>query len=341
MPATIMQAAQFNEYGGPEVVTMADVPRPHPASGQLLIRVGATTVNGGELLFRSGRLRLISTRRFPKALGIDFAGEVAGIGSLSSGFEVGDRVWGVLDSRRMLLKGATTGAAAEYLVVEAGRVAPLPPGLGFVDAVALMAGTTAMTALRDKARLRPGERLLVRGGTGGVGYVGVQLAHEMGAHVTALVSAHNLETARALGADIALDYRTTDPTDVGPYDVIFDTVGTRMNDYRRRLAPGGRMVSITFVPPLKGLATILASSVHGRGRIRAFSGNPTRALLDDYAIHLANGRIRPLIAATYPLTALADAHRAIESGGTHGKHVVDFDLGRDHAAADPLLESAT
>jgi NADPH:quinone reductase-like Zn-dependent oxidoreductase len=321
-----MQAAQFHEYGGPEVITTSAVPKPHPTADQLLIRVGATTVNGGELFFRSGKLRLISGSRFPKALGIDFAGEVMGVGSRTTDFEIGDRLWGVLDSRRMTLTGATTGAAADYLVVDAKRVAPLPAGLNFVDAVALMAGTTAMTALRDKARVRTGERVLIRGGTGGVGYVGVQLAREMGAHVTALVSEPNLETARSLGAHIALDYRATDPADLGPYDVIFDTVGTRMHDYHRRLAPAGRMVSITVVPPLRGLATILASSIHGRRRIRAFSGNPTRRLLDDYATYLESGRIRPLIAARYPLTELADAHRAIERGGTHGKHVIDLGL---------------
>lgn len=317
-----MHAAQIHSYGAPEVIRVGQVPLPQPKPGQVLVRVRATSVNGGETWMRAGRLRLMSGSRFPKGLGIDLAGEITGLGAGVTDMAVGDRVWGSLDSKKMVLTQAAVGTAAEYVAVDVRRVAPLPQGTQYADAIALLAGTTALTALRDKARIQPGERLLVRGGTGGVGYVGVELGHAFGAHVTTLVSAANIDVAEGLGADVALDYRSVGPDDLGRFDVIFDTVGTRMNDYRKLLAPGGRMVSIMAAPPLRGFATILASLVHGGRRIRAFSGNPTRALINDYAQYVEDGRLHALIAGTYELDDTAGAHQSVESGGRPGKRII-------------------
>lgn len=317
-----MRAAQVHRYGDPHVIRVQPVSVPEPTAGQVLVRVHATTVNGGEVAMRAGRLRLLSGRRFPKGLGIDFAGEIAALGPKVTDVALGDRVWGVLDAMRNTITQAPLGAAAEYLVVDASRTAPLPPESSFADAVALLTGTTALTALRDKAHLQPGERLLVRGGTGGVGNVGVQLGHAFGAHVTTLVSASNLDTARRLGADVVLDYATTRPAELETFDVILDTVGSDMHAYWNRLSPRGRMVAISFDPPLRGLAMILASAVHGRRRIRTFSGNPSRTLLEDYARYLVDGTLHPLIAGTHALDELDAAHEAVEAGGQAGKHII-------------------
>lgn len=327
---TAMRAAQLRQYGSPDVIQIGTAPIPRPRPGQALVRVRATTVNGGEVWLRTGGLRLMAGSRFPKGLGIDFAGEIVELGdvagksaaSAAAGVSVGDRVWGSVDSRMMVLSGAAVGTTAEYVAVDLGRIAPLPKGATFEGAAALMAGTTAFTALRDKAYLRPGERLLIRGGTGGVGYVGVELGHAIGAHVTALVSAANIDAARQIGADVALDYRAVGPGDLGRFDVIFDTVGTRMNEYRRLLTPAGRMVAIMARPLPAGLAAILASSIHGGRRIRFFSGNPRRALLEDYATFIASGRLTPLVAGTYDLDDTSAAHEAAERGGRPGKHVI-------------------
>lgn len=319
-----MRAAQFRRYGGPDVITTRTVPTPKPGPGTMLVKVGATSVNGGELFFRAGRLRLISGRHFPKGLGMDFAGTVEQLGTGVTDFAVGDRVWGVLNSRNIVLKQAGTGAAAEYVTVDPRRAAPLPNRLTDIEAVALLAGTTALTGLRDRARLQPGETVLVRGGTGGVGYVAVQLAKALGAHVTTLVSAGNVQTARDLGADIALDYRQTLAAELPRFDVIFDTVGHRMHDYQRLLTSTGRMVSITAVPIGRGIATILLSARHGQRRIRTFSGNPTRALLTDYGTYIDAGDLRPLVSSVHLLDRTADAHRAIEEQGSRGKTIVQI-----------------
>ncbi|WNI21944.1 NAD(P)-dependent alcohol dehydrogenase [Streptomyces sp. ITFR-16] len=314
-----MRAALYDRYGPPEVLYTGRVPVPEAGPGEVLVRVRAVGVNGGELSGRAGKVRLVTGRRFPQRTGIDFAGEVAAVGPSVTGVRTGEQVWGVLPRR--------FGSAAEYVTIGAGRISPSPADLTPAEAVSLLAGgTTSLTALTAKARLKPGERLLVRGGSGGVGSVAVQLGKALGAHVTALAGADNLGFVRGLGADEVFDYRTTGPAGLGAFDVIMDTVGTRHRAYRTLLAPGGRMVAIAF--DLDHLASslgyIAASVVHGRGRVRFFSGNPRTALLTRLARYAENGEIRPIVDTVWPLDDLAGAHRALEAGGVRGKHVVEI-----------------
>ncbi|MER7969985.1 NAD(P)-dependent alcohol dehydrogenase [Streptomyces sp. NPDC096080] len=312
-----MRAALFDRFGPPEVLRVGRVPRPVPAPDEVLVRVSAASVNGGELLGRAGKLRLVTGRAFPLRTGIDFVGEVAGTGASVTGVRAGERVWGVL--------GRRTGTMAEYVAVHQGRVGPAPGNLGPEDAVSLIAGgTTAVTALRDKAALKPGERLLVRGGSGGVGSVAVQLGKLYGARVVALAGAGNLDFVRGLGAAEALDHRTTPFAALGRFDVVLDTVGTRQAEVRRLLAPGGRMVAITadLTRPVAAVATLLGSAVHGRGRIRFFSGNPGTGLLTEVAGYAERGDLVPVVDTVHPLEDIAGAHRALEAGGVRGKHVV-------------------
>ncbi|WP_345634746.1 NAD(P)-dependent alcohol dehydrogenase [Streptomyces thinghirensis] len=312
-----MNAVLFDRFGPPDVLYVGRRPVPVISPEQVLVRVHAAGVNGGDLLDRTGKVRLVTGRAFPKASGIDFAGEVTEVGSSVAGVRAGDRVWGLL--------GRRTGSMAEYVAVSARHIAPAPENLTPEQAVSLLAGgTTAVTALRDKAALQPGERLLVRGGSGGVGSVTVQIGRLFGAHVVALAGGKNLDFVRGLGADEALDHRATPLSGLGRFDVIVDTVGTEQSRIRRLLAPGGRMVavSIDLDRPLAGLGTVLASTVHGRGRIRAFSGNPDTALLSEVTRYAERGDIVPVVDTAHPLDRVADAHRALEAGGVRGKHVV-------------------
>lgn len=314
MTMSEMRAAMFDEYGPPEVLYVGTVPKPAAGPGEVLVRVHATSINGGETAGRAGQMKLVTGRKFPQRAGFDFTGEVA---APHPGLAVGDRVWGALPRGRF-------GSAAEFVAVRPRQLAHVPAGLDLVRAAALPAGTTAITALRDKARLKAGERLLVRGASGGIGYVAVQLGRAWGAHVTALAGAKNLDLVRDLGADEALDYATTGPADLGPFDVIFDSAGTDMGAYRRLLAPGGRMVSITFDTRAlaASIAFILASTVYGSRRVRFFSGNPTHQLFADLAELVESGALRPVVDTVRPLDDIAGAHRALEAGGVRGKHLV-------------------
>ncbi|MFK4097430.1 NAD(P)-dependent alcohol dehydrogenase [Streptomyces anthocyanicus] len=312
-----MKAVLFDRYGPPEVLYVGRRPVPVIGPDEVLVRVRAAGVNGGDLHDRTGKVRLVTGRAFPKGCGIDFAGEVAGVGASVRGVREGRRVWGLM--------GRRTGSMAEYVAVSPRRIAPAPDNLTPEEAVSLLAGaTTALTALRDRAALQPGERLLVRGGSGGVGSVAVQVGRVLGARVVALAGGRNLDFVRGLGAEEALDHRTTALSALGRFDVVLDTVGTEQARVRRLLAPGGRMVAVApdLDRPLAWLGTVLGSAVHGKGRIRFFSGNPDSALLAEAARLAEHGDIVPVVDTVHPLDGVADAQRALAAGGVRGKHVV-------------------
>ncbi len=314
-----MRAAVFDRYGPPEVLYEGRVARPAPGPGEVLVRVRATSVNGGELAGRAGRVRLVTDlahRGFPKRVGIDYVGDVVETGRDVTGVRAGERVWGILPR--------AFGSTAEYVVVPPDRFATAPAGLDPAEAAALPVGTTAITALRDVARVRPGERLLVRGAAGGVGVTGVQLGRAYGAHVTGLARAEHLDLVRDLGAAEAFDYRTTGPEGLGRFDVVLDTAGTDLRSYRRLLAPGGRMVAISFDLDhvVRSLGYVLGSAVHGGRRVRFFSGNPRRDLFEELTRLTESGALRPVVDRVHPMSEIAAAHRALETGGVRGKVVV-------------------
>lgn len=314
-----MQAVQFVRYGTPEVLSISDIPVPQPQPHEVLVQVRATTVNPHDVAVRSGRLRLLAGRTFPKGIGIDFVGEIAAPGSAVEGIAAGDRVWGMLGG----VSQNGSGAAAEYVTVDANRVAHAPMNLDSTQAIALLTGgTTAITALRDKVALQADDRVLIRGAAGGVGSLAVQYARALGAHITTLSSAKTLTRAESLGADVALDYAATRPADLPKYDVIFDTVGSSLRQYRRLLAPGGRMVSIAL-GRAPSMLYVFASAAYGSRRVRFFSGSPTRDLLTDLTAQAEKATLVPVIDQVYEIGDIVAAHQALEAGGGRGgKHVL-------------------
>lgn len=316
-----MRAAVYDRYGGPDVLRETMVAAPVPTEGELLIRVAAASVNGYDALTRSGALKLFINRTFPKRTGLDFVGEVVTPSAKAARFKEGDRVWGTMPLHRL-------GSAAEFVCVEPRQVAHSPAGLTSTDAAALpVVGATALMALRDVGRLQPAQRLLVRGASGGVGSVAVQVGRAFDAHVTGLASGASLDFVRELGADEALDYDKFTPADLGKFDVILDTVGSDAAAWRRLLAPAGRMVAIVPDPrhSIRSMAYVALSRVHGARRVRFFSAKPDTAVLQDLAGLVARGTIRPIVDEVYPLSRISDAHRAFEAGGRRGKQVIRID----------------
>jgi len=314
----IVRAVQFFSFGAADKLQIVDVGIPWPTARQVLVRIAATSINPVDIETRHGRLRLLSGRSFPQGTGIDIAGTVETVGDDVVGFAPGDRVWGV----KAGFFPRTTGAAAEFMAVDAGLLAASPQNIDIVDAAALPAvGITAITAVRDKGRVKAGSRVLVRGAAGGVGSVVVQYAHSLGAHVTALVSEGNMQFVLDLGADVVLDRKATHVEDLGRFDVIIDTVGSDLLRYRRHLSRGGRMVTIAFSSS-GSLAAIALSGIYGRKRIRTFAGQPPRGRIAQLTDLVEADAIVPVIAEIYPLERIADAHRAAEAGGGRGKRVI-------------------
>jgi NADPH:quinone reductase-like Zn-dependent oxidoreductase len=312
-----MRAVQYDSYGPAEVLRVRTVPVPRVRPGTLLVRVAATSVNAADVAVRSGRLRLLSGRKFPRGTGFDFSGEVVEVGEGVTGFQVGDGVWGFLRDLRSSL-----AAAAEYLVVPVTRVALRPTSLDDVAAAALSgAGGAALGVVRDGLRVRAGERVLVRGGAGGVGSAAVQLAHAAGARVAALVSAKHLDLVREIGADEAFDYRATDPRELGRFDVVIDTVSRDLRCYRPLLTRTGRMGTLN-VESAGGAAYLVGSTVFGRRRVRFLQFPPDGRLLAALTDQVDAKAVRAVVDSVYPLDDIVGAHRSFEAGGGFGKYVI-------------------
>jgi len=313
-----MRAALFNRYGGPDELYIGKVPMPKASATETLIRVEAASINGGEIAGRRGDLKLVTGRRFPKRTGIDFVGIVVDAGVDAAYAPVGSRVWGTVKA------GGQQGAVAEYISIGAAHYGLAPKRLTAAEAATLVAGgTTALRALGDLARLRAGERLLVRGAAGGVGSVAVQLGKHLGAHVTGLAHPKTADFVRAHGADEVVDYATP-PEHLGTYDVIFDTRGTELRTYRRQLTSKGRMITIIFdlSRPIRSVAYLLIARLSRSRPLRIFFGDPDRALLEEVAKLVEDGAIHPVLDAEMPFEQIATAHARLERGGVLGKVVV-------------------
>ena len=314
-----MRAVQYDRYGPPEVLRVDEVPVPSPGPGEVLVEVYAASVDAGEIAFRAGRLRWMTRAGFPRRVGGDFAGRVVEAGAGVSAWRTGDAVWG-------LMPHLAFGSIAEYVAVSERRLSRAPKNLSLLDAAALpVSGTTALTGLTDKAQLAPGERLLVRGAAGGVGSVAIQLGKALGAHVTALAGARNVDWVVELGADVALDYRTTRPEDLGRFDVIVDVVGTDLGAYQARLARRGRLIALAFDPDhivTSMLGTGLRAAARPR-RVKLFSNDPSADRIAELARSVEAGDVRPVTDTVFPLADIAEAHRRLERGGVRGKFVIE------------------
>lgn len=318
-----MYAITLDRYGPPSVLRATDAARPSAGPGELLVEVHASAVSQGDRRLRAGDFpgitwlpgRLIIGLLGPRSPipGTMFAGKVVAVGAGVTRLAVGDEVFG----------SAAHGAHAELLVVSEGSaVARMPDGLSYEQAAALpYGGLTALFFLRDLGGLQPGQRVCVLGATGGVGSVAVQLARAMGAEVTAVCSARNQETARALGASHTVDYRREDYRQRGPYDLIFDTIGaTDFGAARAALSAQGRYLSLIMSAKLL-MWTVLSRILGGnRAYTGVAPGGP--APMEQLAALASSGAIRPVIDRVFPLSAVADAHARVEAGGAPGMVVL-------------------
>jgi NADPH:quinone reductase-like Zn-dependent oxidoreductase len=317
------RALVYDRYGGLDVLSLREVPTPRAEAGEVLVRIRAAALNPKDSLVRKGRFRALSGldawsgRSFPKRVGVDFAGEVVHVGRGVRDLAAGDRVWGALEEvtyRR--------GTIATYAAMRAREVAAMPSTLSFEEAAALpLVALTGLQALRDLARLAPGDRVCIHGASGGVGTVAIQLACALGGVVTTTSSARNLELCRSLGAVEALDYASEDAFDgTRSYRVVFDAFGD-LSLARVRPALAARGIYVSTVPSRRVLVDALRTLL-GWPRARLVVVRSRRADLDALRAYVEAGRLRPVIDRVVPFDDAIEAVRHLETKRARGKIVI-------------------
>ena len=330
-----MRAARIHGYGTPDVFRVEEVDEPTCAPDQVLVEVRASSVNPIDYKIRSGGQRSVVWLSMPSKLGLDLSGVVLEVGSKVTRFAAGDEVYASPSHRRI-------GTYAERIAVRESELAHKPRNLTHEEAASIpLVGLTAWDCLVGAANVQPGERVLVQAGSGGVGTFAIQLAKALGAsEVATTCSPRNHALVRDLGADVCIDYRSEDWTEVAEgVDVILESVGG--DDVRkaiRTVRRGGRVACITAgLPtyteqygPALGLTTMVTKTaaqmvcaavgrnVKLRFVTRAPSGKNLRAITE----LVEAGKIRPVIDRTFSLDDVAEAHRYLETGRARGKVVI-------------------
>ena len=323
---TTMKAIVRERYGSPDVLKLRDIDRPVIDDDGVLVRVRAASINAYDWHMMRGSpslVRLMAGLRKPKssAMGVDLAGEVEAVGKNVTEFRPGDEVF-----------GQRVGALAEYVCGSAKSfLVPKPAGLTFEQAAAVpMAASTALQGLRDKGQIKPSQRVLINGASGGVGTFAVQIAKAFGAHVTAVCSTRNVDQALSLGADEVIDYTREDFTRGGrKYDVILDVASSGSLSSRRRvLEPNGTLVGVGAANN-DGTASIVAGlletavlSRFGNQKMPFFLAKNSKEDLLVLKELIEAGKVRPVIDRTYPLNQTAEAIRYLETGHARAKVVI-------------------
>ncbi|OMI84948.1 NADP-dependent oxidoreductase [Streptomyces sp. BBFR25] len=299
-----MKRIQYHQYGGPEVMRLEDFEPARPGSGEVLVRVRAAAANPMDWGIRSGAMKMVTGRKFPRALGYDFAGIVEAVGKDVTRLAVGDEVLGGASIK-------ASGAFAEMVLAEERGVVKKPANLSFEEAAAIpTVGLTALQAVVKKGKLQRGQSVFINGCLGGVGRAGAQIALAHGASVGGSCRATATQDARDLGLDPIAEFGF-DPTGLsGRFDLVLDTADTLPTDAAKKmLKPGGRIVSIHPTP-----ANMAKSALPGPYNV--LITRPVTGDLEEVARAAGRGTLRVPIARTVPLTDAIKALTELEHEGT-------------------------
>lgn len=326
-----MHAIRYCEYGSPDdVLKLEQVEKPVPNENQILVRVRAVSLRfyDGGMLGGTIPGRLLFGLRKPKNTtpGSDFAGTVEGVGRSVTGFKPGDEVFGV-----------RAGALAQYICVrQVGAIALKPNNTNFEQAASIPTALVALQGLRDTARVKAGQKVLINGASGGVGTFTVQIAKAFGAEVTGVCSTRNLDLVRSLGADHVIDYTKEDFTKGDErYDVIYDLVNNHSFAERRRiLKPGGICVlagvggSGMRMETLSNLVSSLAAALRSKfanEKFVTFGVDINKGDLSVLRDLTESGKVASALTKTYPLAETAAAYKYLETGHVQGKIAITIE----------------
>lgn len=306
-----MKALRIGGYGGSEALEIMDVARPNPGSSDVLVEVHAASVNPIDWKIREGHMKAFVDIPMPHIMGRDVSGVVVDMGEDVESLSVGDAVFGSAAADR-------DGTHAEFVAIDSTLLAKKPDRIDHVDMASLpIAALSAYAGLVTYGNLAEGEKVLIHAGAGGVGVIAVQIAKQIGATVVTTASESNAEYVRDLGADIVIDYRSTDFTKaVSDYDLVFDTMGgdIHLGSYAV-LAPGGRMTYLNADPIPDEIprddVTVSNAPV-----------SYDTASLERIAELVDSGAIKPQVSAVVPLAEAISAYDLSQTGHVRGKVVL-------------------
>ena len=318
-----MKASIIETYGSPDVVQVKEVEQPQPKDNEVLIHVHASSLSPSDCAFRKGEpfiVKLIYGLKKPKFPigGVEFSGEVVAIGKDVSKFKVGEQVFG--------MNADSFGAHAEYLCLAEDKIIVTKPAtMCHEEAVGICDGAlTALTFLRDTAKIQPGQKVLINGASGAVGIYAVQLAKYFGAEVTGVCSTRNLDLVKAHGADTVIDYTREDFTrNVQCYDVIFDAIGkSSFSACQKALKSNG--VYLTTVPTLAIVRDILWTTIRGGKKAKFVTAGlmQNTGNLNFLKELFEAGKLKAVIDRCYPLDEIAEAYRYVDTERKRGNVVI-------------------
>ena len=317
-----MKAIVYTKYGSPDVLQLKNVEKPAPKDNEVLIKIHAASVNAYDWHFLTADIFLIRLMGGgllkPKytGLGADVAGRIEAVGKNVRLFQPGDEVFGMV-----------RGGFAEYACAPENVLALKPVNLSFEEAAAVpMAAVTALQGLRDTGQIRPGQKVLINGASGGVGTFAVQIAKSFGAEVTAVCSTRNLDQARSIGADHVIDYTKENFTESGKqYDLIFAANGYHsLSAYKRALAPKGMYIMAGGTMAQIFQAMLFGSLMSEKGGKKMGGVSAKRSQKDLVFLKelVEAGKVVPVIDRRYPLSEAAEALRYLGEGHARGKVVI-------------------
>lgn len=319
-----MKAIVQETYGSAEVLQAREIEEPQVGDGEVLVRVHAASVHVGDWILMTGKpfvMRMATGLRKPKhpVPGTDVAGTVEAVGKDVQHLRPGDDVF-----------GWCAGAFAEFASAPEGQFIKKPANLSFEQAAAVgVSATTALQLLRDNGKVKPGQKVLVNGASGGVGSFAVQIAKAFGAEVTGVTSTKNVDLVRSIGADHVIDYTLEDFTEGGPrYDLIFDNVGNHsMSRTRRALVTTGTLISNGGGHSDGKLARTLRTMIVSVF-VRQQASPSVKTQNHDDLVALKElveaGKVTPVIDGTYPLSETPEAIRRVAGGHARGTIVIDL-----------------
>jgi NADPH:quinone reductase-like Zn-dependent oxidoreductase len=314
-----MKAIVQTGYGSPDVLELREMDKPVVKDDKVLVRVHAAAVNAGDYFSMSGSPWLVRMMvGFPKPKnyipGWDLAGHVEEVGGKVKRFQPGDEVF-----------GSCNHTFAEYASADEDKFAMKPANLTLEQAAAVpTAALTALKGLRDAGKVKPGQKVLINGASGGVGTFAVQIAKSFGVEVTGVCSTRNVDMVRSIGADHVIDYTQEDFTQSGQrYDLILDNVASRtFSDLRRSLTPQGKIIPNSGHRGMGYVvkAYLLSAFMHRQGRM--FMATPNNEDLVILKELIESGKVTPVIDGTYPLSDPPEAFRYLEEEHARGKVVI-------------------